>query len=91
MIFKFNSYRELKEVLKRLNSKELDEPVTVFPEEGTKFNLTQLQIEEEDFLVADDHSDDVGTYNELLKKHGPNFDPNEYKIHTPKGSVNLYP
>ena len=91
MILKFNTYRELKEVLKRLNSKELDEPVTVFPEEGSKFILTQLQIEEENFFFFFEHSDDIRTESELFERHGVDYDPNKYKKHTPKGAVNLYP
>jgi hypothetical protein len=91
-------YRQLRDILNGLSEAQLDQDAMVHNIEDSETPVTRIvdsEITEEDFYVNKDDNEDVGTLKLLEECYDSTgeddvFNPENYKIATPKGTFLLF-
>lgn len=91
---KNNTYTlgKLRTFLCSLTKEQMEQPVHIAFEDCPVQDLDGHEIQKEDIYVNKHDHDDVGTLKELRKIHKgeEDFDEEDYKIATPKGTIIFY-
>lgn len=90
MVQKVETYRDIKEALKRLNGNELDQPIKVTDVDGNVLNVIKISITEDDVYKHTTMTLDesMGTLVELASKV-EDFRIHDCELLISKGSVIL--